>query len=108
MSPPKVIFAVKANQLDAVFLPEHWLTMTEQYRFRIMLTARELWPNMIGSVLVARESLVKENPEITKSLVNATINATDWMKNNFNESARLAAHYLSFESSKTPLAEVIG
>ncbi len=107
MPPPKAIFAVKANQLDAVFLPEHWLTMTEQYRFRIMLTARELWPNMIGSVLVARDSLIKDNPEIAKALVDATTNATDWMKNNYSESAKLAARYLSFENSKTPLADAI-
>jgi NitT/TauT family transport system substrate-binding protein len=107
MSPPKVIFAVKADQLDAVFLPEHWLTMTEQYKFNIMLTARDLWPNMIGSVLIARDSLIKENPEIAEALVKSTINATGWMKNNYDESAKLAAHYLSFESSKTPLADTI-
>jgi NitT/TauT family transport system substrate-binding protein len=62
---------------------------------------------MTGSVLVARDSLIKEEPAVVKALVKATINATDWMKNNSAESAKLAAHYLSFESSQTPLAEAI-
>ncbi len=106
MNPAKALLALKADQIDAVFLPEHWLTMTERYGFQLMLTARDLWPGMIGSVLVAKDTLIKDNPEVVSGLVNATINATSWMHSHPDDSAEVAARYLSFESSKAPLAEV--
>ncbi|MBN2420595.1 MAG: ABC transporter substrate-binding protein [Deltaproteobacteria bacterium] len=105
MSPPKTIFAVRAGQLDAVFLPEHWLTMTEQYGFRVMLTARDLWPNMIGSVLAVKDELIQKNRSIVSGLVRATLRATEWMSRYPEKSAELAAKYLSFEGEKAPLAE---
>jgi NitT/TauT family transport system substrate-binding protein len=107
MNPPNFIFALRTGQLDAVFLPEHWLTMTERDGFSVKLTARDVWPNMIGSVLVAREELIQANPDIANKLVKATKKATVWMNQNPAESARIAARYLSFEGRNKPLAEVL-
>ena len=107
MSPTKALFAVKTGQLDAVFLPEHWLTMTERYGFSVMLTAKDLWPDMLGSVLVVKRSLVHENPEAVNKLVSATKTATDFMRRHPDKIAGIAARYLSFESEKAPLAEVL-
>jgi NitT/TauT family transport system substrate-binding protein len=107
MNPAKALYAVKADQLDAVFLPEHWLTMTESFGFSVMLTARELWPDMIGSVLITKDKLIHDTPEVVDKLVRATKKATAWMTRNVDQSAELAARYLSFESQKAPLAEVL-
>jgi NitT/TauT family transport system substrate-binding protein len=107
MNPAKAIFAVRAKQLDAVFLPEHWLTMTEQYGFSVMHTARDVWADMIGSVLIAKDSLIKNNPAVVEKVVKATQKATAWMHQHADESAEIAARYLSFESRKAPLAEVL-
>jgi len=107
MNPPKSIFALRTGQLDAVFLPDHWLTMTERDGFSVKLTARDVWPNMIGSVLVAREKLIQANPDIVDKLVRATKKATVWMNENPVASADLAARYLSFEARNTPLADVL-
>lgn len=106
MSPSKSLFAVRASQLDAVFLPEHWLTMTERYGFKVILTARDLWQHMIGSVLAVKEELIRDNPSIVNGLVKATLRATDWISQNSDRSAVLAARYLSFEDEKAPLSEV--
>jgi NitT/TauT family transport system substrate-binding protein len=106
MSPPKALFAVRSGQLDAVFLPEHWLTMTERYGFKVLLAARDLWPDMIGSVLAVKDELIRDNPSIVKGLVKATSRATDWMSQHSEKSANLAAKYLSFEGEKAPLSEV--
>ncbi len=107
MNPPKSIFALRTGQLDAVFLPDHWLTMTERDGFSVKLTARDVWPNMIGSVLLAREELIQANPDIANKLVKATKKATVWMNENPAASAELAARYLSFEGRNTPLADVL-
>lgn len=107
MNPAKSVFAVKAKQLDAVFLPEHWLTMTEQFGWSVMHTAKDVWPNMIGSVLIAKDSLIKNDPSIVNNLVQATKKATDWMSRHGAESAEIAARYLSLENQNTPLAEAL-
>jgi len=107
MNPAKAIFAVKAKQLDAVFLPEHWLTMTEPYGFSVMHTARDVWADMIGSVLIAKNSLIQNNPAVVDKLVKVTQKATTWMNQHGEESAEIAARYLSFESQNAPLAEVL-
>lgn len=106
MNPAKAIFAVKAKQLDAVFLPEHWLTLTENYGFSVMHTARDVWADMIGSVLIAKNTLIQNNPSVVGKIVNATREATAYMNHHPEESAQIAAHYLSFESQKAPLVEV--
>jgi NitT/TauT family transport system substrate-binding protein len=82
------------------------LTMTERYGFKILLTARDLWPDMIGSVLAVKDELIRDNPSIVKGLVKATSRATDWMSQHSEKSANLAAKYLSFEGEKAPLSEV--
>ncbi len=105
MSPSKSLLAVRAGQLDAVFLPEHWLTMTEGYGYKVILTARDLWPDMIGSVLAVKDELIQDNPSIVNGLVKATLKATDWMNQYPEKSAYLAAGYLSFEDEKVPLSE---
>jgi NitT/TauT family transport system substrate-binding protein len=107
MSPAKSIFAVRARQLDAVFLPDHWLTMTESDGFSVMLTARDIWPNMIGSVFLSTEELIRTTPDIVNKLVQATKKATAWMNENPAESAEIAARYLSLEAKGSPLADVM-
>lgn len=107
MSPAKSIFAVRARQLDAVFLPDHWLTMSENDGFSVMLTARDTWPNMIGSVLLSTEELIRTTPDIVNKLVQATKKATAWMNENPAESAEIAARYLSLEAKGAPLADVM-
>lgn len=107
MNPAKAIFAVRAKQLDAVALPDHWLSMTENDGFSVMLTARDAWPDMIGSVLLVKDELIQANQDIVNKLVRATKNATKWMNGNPVASAELAARYLSFESKNTPLTEAL-
>jgi len=50
MNPPKQILAIKAGQIDAAFLPEQWTTMAEDFGFSMVITARDVWPQMQGSV----------------------------------------------------------
>ncbi|NCO61534.1 MAG: nitrate ABC transporter substrate-binding protein [Deltaproteobacteria bacterium CG_4_8_14_3_um_filter_51_11] len=107
MGPPKAVMAVRAKQLDAVFLPEHWVTSVERYGFSMLLSAREVWPDMIGSVLIAREELIHNSPETVRKLVLATKKATTWMLANPEESAQITARHLSFENDKTGLKDLV-
>jgi NitT/TauT family transport system substrate-binding protein len=95
MSPPKQVLAIKMKQLDAAFLPEHWATMAEDFGFSMLLTARDVWPEMQGSVLAVKEELIRDDPEIVRGLMKATQRGTDWANERPNEAATIMARQMS-------------
>jgi NitT/TauT family transport system substrate-binding protein len=95
MNPPKQVLAIKAGQLDAVFLPEHWATMAESHGFTMLLTAKEVWPHMQGSVLVVEDDLLRNDPGLIQRLVKVTQKATAWIIKNPTEAAAVVARQLS-------------
>ena len=95
MNPPKLVLAIKMGQLDAAFLPEQWATMAEDSGMHMLLTSEDVWPRMQGSVLVVKESLLKEHPDVVKKLVEVTQNATDWINHYPDEAAVILAKYFS-------------
>lgn len=94
MNPPIQIMAIKAGKLDACFLPEHWPAMAEEAGFRILLTSQNLWPAMQGSVLIVKEELIKNHPDIVKKLVKLTEKTTRWITENPKEAASIMAGQL--------------
>jgi NitT/TauT family transport system substrate-binding protein len=106
MNPPKQILAIKTGQLDAAFLPEQWATMAEYFGFSMVLTARDVWPQMQGSVLVVKEELLKNDPEIVRRLVKVTQKATDWINQHPGEAANITARQLSVTGEKILPAKV--
>ena len=91
MSPSQQVLAVKAGQLDAAFLPEQWVTMTEDFGFIMLLTSQEIWPDMPGSMLVVKQDLIDNHPEVVRKLVDVTRRATDWINQHPEEAAEIVA-----------------
>jgi NitT/TauT family transport system substrate-binding protein len=75
MNPATQIMAIKAGKLDACFFPEHW-------------------PAMQGSVLIVKEELIKNHPDIVKTLVKLTEKTTRWITENPKEAASIMAGQL--------------
>jgi NitT/TauT family transport system substrate-binding protein len=94
MNPTKQALTVKMGKLDAAFLPEQWSTMTEDYGFEMLMSSQEVWPEMQGSVLVVKEDLIENNPELVKKLVKVTNKATDWINAHPDEAAVVMARQL--------------
>ncbi|MGB2783213.1 MAG: ABC transporter substrate-binding protein [Atribacterota bacterium] len=94
MNPPKQILAIKTEQLDAVFLPEQWATMAEKLGFKMLLMSQEIWPEMQGSVLVVKDGLIKDHPELVRKLVKVSQKATDWINLHPQEAAEIVARQL--------------
>ena len=95
MNPPKQLLAIHTGQLDAAFLPEQWASMAEDLGFRMLLTSRDVWPGMQGSVLVVKDQLLEESPGTAGGLVRASQRATDWLNRHPNEAATIMARTLS-------------
>lgn len=94
MSPSKQILAIQSGQLDAAFLPEPWSTMAEEFGFRMLLMSQEVWPGMQGSVLVVKEELIKNHPDLVKKLVRVSQRATNWANQYPQEAAEVMARQL--------------
>lgn len=94
MNPPKQVMAIKMGQLDAAFLPEQWATMAEEFGFKMLLMSQDVWPKMQGSVLVVKEELIEDYPDVVKKLVKVSKRATDWINQHPHEAAEIVARQL--------------
>ena len=95
MNPPKLALSIKLDQLDAAFMPEQWATMAEDYGFKMLLMSQDIWPDMQGSVLVVRESLINDSPDTVKKLIEVSQRAIDWGNKNPEEAATIVAHQMN-------------
>jgi len=83
------------GQIDAGFCPEQFPTMGEELGFKVFLTAQGVWPQMQGSVLVVRDALIKDNPEIVRKLVKITQRGVRYIYEHPEDAARIAAGSLT-------------
>ena len=91
MNPAKLLLALKMGQLDAAFICEQFPSMAEELGLKVFLSAEDLWPDMQGSVLVAREEILNEHPELVKKLVKVTKRATQFINEYPQEAAKIVA-----------------
>lgn len=94
MNPAKGILAVRMGKLDALFNCEHWPSMAEDAGFRMLVTSQDVWPGMQGSVLIVRQELLCDHPEIVRKLVAVTEKAIGWIRQNPEEAASVVAGQL--------------
>ncbi len=94
MDPAKQLLAIQSGQLDAAFLPEQWATMAEEYGFEMMVMTQDVWPEMQGSVLVVKEDLIENHPEVVRKLIKVSQKATEWINENPEEAAEVLARQL--------------
>ncbi|MBE3091390.1 MAG: ABC transporter substrate-binding protein, partial [Candidatus Atribacteria bacterium] len=94
MDPPKQVLTIKTGQLDAAFLPEQWASMAEDLGFKMLLMSQDVWPEMQGSVLVVKEELIRDHPEVVEKLVKISQKATDWINQRPQEAAEIVSRQL--------------
>ena len=106
MNPPKQALAIKMEQLDAAFLPEQWATMAEEFGFNMLFTSQDIWPELQGSVLIVKEDLLNNRPEIASKLVKVSQKATDWINQHPEEAAEVMSSQLQAVGDKIFPTEV--
>lgn len=100
MNPPKLVLAIRMGQLDAAVLPEHHASMAEGFGFKMILTGKDIWPSMQGSVLAVKESLIRYRPELSHRILKVCQRATRWINEHPNEAAELVARRLQVTGEK--------
>jgi NitT/TauT family transport system substrate-binding protein len=95
MPPPKLLLALKTGQLDAAFMPEQFPTMGESDGFKELISARDLWPNMQGSVLVVRSNLIQDHPDVVEKLVELTRRGIQYIHDNPEQAGIIVSRELN-------------
>jgi len=108
MNPSKQVLAIKAGKLDAAFLPEQWATMAEESGFKMLLMSQEVWPEMQGSVLVVKDKLIRDHPDLVRKLVKVSQKATDWINQHPQEAAEIVARQLQEAGGNLFPVEITG
>jgi NitT/TauT family transport system substrate-binding protein len=108
MNPAKQVLAIKMGQLDAAFLPEQWATMAEEFGFEMLLMTQDVWPEMQGSVLVVKEELINNHPDVVEKLIKVSQKATDWLNQYPDEAAEVVARQLGSVGDEVFPSEAAG
>lgn len=98
MNPPKQIIALMTGQIDAAFIPEHHATLAESQGFHTIARSQDIWPNMLGSVLIVKEDLINNNPELVQKLVEITERGTRLAKESPHEASKLVTSQLKISN----------
>ncbi len=100
MPPPKILLALEMGQIDAGFCCEQFPTMGESMGFKEIVRAEDLWPNMQGSVLVVKDKLIDEHPDVVRKLVEVTERGIDFVNKHPDEASVIVARALSVAGKK--------
>ncbi len=95
MPPPETLVLLKTGQIDAGFFPEQFPSMAVQDGFKELLSAKDLWKDMEGSVLVVKDELIKKHPEIVQKLVNITKRGIEFIYKHPDEASKIVADALT-------------
>ena len=94
MPPPDMPSALAAGAIDAYFVGEPHAAKAEVTGVgRVLYHAKDIWPHFISCVLVVREELIDERPEVVRDLVRGIAESGEWAERNRLQAARVAAPY---------------
>ena len=94
MPPPDMPSALAAGAIDAYFIGEPHAAKAElNGTGRVLYYAKDIWPRFISCVLVVREELINEKPEVVRDLVRGIAESGEWAERNRLAAAKVAAPY---------------
>lgn len=114
LPPPDMPAALSAGAVDAVISGEPFMGQTELEGYgRVLVQAREIWPDFISCVLAVHQDLIDQDPDRVQELVNGIASSGRWldedMDNRMAASEVVASRYyhqdpalLRFVLSKPP------
>jgi NitT/TauT family transport system substrate-binding protein len=81
MAPPDVAGALAAKAIDAFSMGEPFPSQAEMGGFgRVLFHAREHWPDYMSCVLVVRQDMIDQRPEVVQALVDGVARSGLWLE----------------------------
>ena len=90
LPPPEMPTALLGRKIDAFIVADPFNALSqEKFAARIMRYSGDIWKNHPCCVIVAHETLIKENSVMVQKAINAIVRAQAWCKDNPKETAHL-------------------
>ena len=94
LPPPDMPSALAAGAIDAYFVGEPHAAKAEVTGTgRVLYHAKDIWPHFISCVLVVRQELIDEHPEVVRDLVRGIAESGEWAETHRMDAAKVAAPY---------------
>lgn len=103
MAPPDVAGALAAKAIDAFSMGEPYPSQAEIGGFgRVLIQARELWPDYMSCVLVVRQDMIDSRPEAVQTLVDGIARSGHWLDKGRPERENAADFVARFYYNQDP------
>ncbi len=80
MAPPDVSGALAAGAIDGFSMGEPFPSQAEMGGFgRVLFQARDYWPDYMSCILVVRQDLIDQRPEVVQGLVDGIARSGLWL-----------------------------
>lgn len=87
--PPEHPSTLAAGAIDAYIIGEPHAAKAEVEGYgRVLMHMRDAWPNFISCVLVVRQELIDERPELVQELVNGIAASGEWLDEDREQGAQ--------------------
>jgi NitT/TauT family transport system substrate-binding protein len=94
LPPPDMPSALAAGAIDAYFIGEPHAAKAElDGTGRVLYYAKDIWPRFVSCVLVVRDELIRDHPEMVRDLVRGIAESGEWAEQNRLKAAKVAAPY---------------
>jgi len=81
MAPPDVAGALAVGAIDAFSMGEPYPSQAEMGGYgKVLFLAREYWPDYISCVLVVRQDVIDQRPEVVQELVDGIARSGLWLE----------------------------
>ncbi len=91
LPPSEMPGALETGAIDAYFVGEPHAAAAERRGHRVLYHAKDIWPNFVSCVLVVRQELIDDHPQIVRDLVRGIAESGEWADTHRDEAAKLVA-----------------
>jgi len=96
MNASKQIMALKAGLVDAIVVPEHFVTLAASLEgMEVLVHSQDIWKDLQGSVIVVSDSMLKNYPKTIQKLKKINQEAIDEINKNNDEASVIVAKNLN-------------
>jgi NitT/TauT family transport system substrate-binding protein len=97
--PVEEITLIEKGSVKAVFIPEHYASILHSKGFNILLKSQDIFPNMPGSCVVVKDSIIEDNPSLVKNLIKITEISTKFINSNRDKAVNVVAKQLNCDEN---------
>lgn len=96
LNPPDMAASLVTGSLDAYYVGEPFAVQTlKNGQSDLLFNVEEVWPSFICNLVLVKQSLIEEEPEIVEKFVHGAVRSGIWAEKHPDEAAGIAARYWS-------------